>query len=745
MKFRYILAALLFVSAVLPQAASAQTTATPTITPASGVYNAAQTVTISDATPGAVIYYTTNDTAPTTKSAVYTGPFTISSASDDVKAIAQAPGYAVSAQGFNYYTIKYPIATPVASPAAGAYATIQTVTLTDATPGASIYYTLNGSYPSTSSTLYTGPITVTGSTLVEAIASAPNYVTTSDLVAQYTITAPAPTITPQSGVFQNSATVTITDPVPGATIYYTTDGSIPTTSSSKYTGTITVAPAQTSNEVYHAIAVATGYLQSPSSMAAFTVDEPAGVLAQATVAQVPTVSIPSNFMGLSTDFTEPPNVMGQASTGANAIFYRLLNNLTATNTGPMMLRIEGDDSTLAGIQADIEPLVELAQAVNINYALGVDLWYNNVTLAEQEASAWSAGIPNKLIVAFEIGNEPDVYPYNGARPSSYTWAQYLAQSQQWQQGIDSATNNAFGIMWPSMGAETNWIPQAEAALLAEAALTSGAMTPSIVSQHSYLGGLTQGSGAAWPADYLLQPIATTEFPQAYAGFAAVSHQAGSLFRIGEANSFFNGGVSGISNTFQSSLWSIDLMFNYLIDGMDGINWHTGQYTPYELFQFKPQTANGITTFSLTEVNPLYYGLLVFSEMAGNNAQLLPVSTTTSANVSIWATVDSTLTTHVIVLNKDEQATGDVQITLPGYTTGTVRYLSAANYASTLGVTWGGQTFDGSPDGTLQGQLATTTITANNQVFTIPNIPITSAVEIDFANTGSRSNPKNPRK
>jgi hypothetical protein len=132
------------------------------------------------------------------------------------------------------------------------------------------------------------------------------------------------------------------------------------------------------------------------------------------------------------------------------------------------------------------------------------------------------------------------------------------------------------------------------------------------------------------------------------------------------------------------------------------------------------------------VAPLYYGLLVFSQMAGNNAQLLPVTTTTNANVSIWATVDDTSTAHVIVLNKDESATGSVQITLPGYTTGTIRYLLAADYSATNGVTWGGQTFDGTQDGTLQGQQTTTTITAPTGVFTIPNMPITSAAEIDFS-------------
>ena len=51
--------------------------ATPVFTPAQGVYPTAQTVTIADATGGAVLYYTTNGTIPTTYSSKYTGPITV--------------------------------------------------------------------------------------------------------------------------------------------------------------------------------------------------------------------------------------------------------------------------------------------------------------------------------------------------------------------------------------------------------------------------------------------------------------------------------------------------------------------------------------------------------------------------------------------------------------------------------------------------------------------------------------------
>ena len=100
--------------------------ATPTFSPVAGTYPAAQTVSISDATSGATIYYTTNGTTPTTSSTEYTGPITVGS-TETLQAIAVATGDTTSAVASATYTI-----TPVAQrlhlhPAAGTYTSTQTV------------------------------------------------------------------------------------------------------------------------------------------------------------------------------------------------------------------------------------------------------------------------------------------------------------------------------------------------------------------------------------------------------------------------------------------------------------------------------------------------------------------------------------------------------------------------------------------------------------------------------------------
>jgi hypothetical protein len=81
--------------------------ATPTFSPTAGIYSSAQSVTISDSTPGATIYYTANSTTPTTNSAVYTGLITVSSP-ETIEAIATASGYSTSAVGSAAYTISVP-------------------------------------------------------------------------------------------------------------------------------------------------------------------------------------------------------------------------------------------------------------------------------------------------------------------------------------------------------------------------------------------------------------------------------------------------------------------------------------------------------------------------------------------------------------------------------------------------------------------------------------------------------------
>jgi hypothetical protein len=85
-------------------AAALATTATPTFSPLPGTFALPQSVTLSDSTPGAAIYYTRDGTTPTAASTPYSGPISVS-ATTTLKAIALASGYSPSAIAVGTFTI----------------------------------------------------------------------------------------------------------------------------------------------------------------------------------------------------------------------------------------------------------------------------------------------------------------------------------------------------------------------------------------------------------------------------------------------------------------------------------------------------------------------------------------------------------------------------------------------------------------------------------------------------------------
>jgi uncharacterized repeat protein (TIGR03803 family) len=243
--------------------------AAPTFSPAVGTFTSAQSVTLSDSTAGAVIYYTTNGTTPTASSTQYSGAISVSS-TETIEAIAIAPGFANSIVSTATYTINLTAATPVISPAAGTFTSTQSVTITDSTDGAFIYYTTNGTTPTAASTQYSGAISVSATETIEAIAIATGYTNSAVASATYTINlaaAATPVFSPAAGTFTSTQSVTIADSTAGATIYYTTNGTTPTAASTQYSGAISVSATET----IEAIAVASGFSNSAVATADYVI------------------------------------------------------------------------------------------------------------------------------------------------------------------------------------------------------------------------------------------------------------------------------------------------------------------------------------------------------------------------------------------------------------------------------------------------------------------------------------------
>ena len=256
------------------------TVATPTFSPAGGTYDATQSVTIASATSGATIHYTTDGSAPTATSPVYAAAVAVTTTTT-LKAYAVASGKTDSPVASATYTLQ--AGAPGLSPSPGTYATAQSVTLTSATAGAAIHYTIDGTTPTAASPAYTAPIALAlgasaATTTVKALATAAGFQDSAVTSGTYVIDPAAtpaaqPTFSPGAGTYTSVQTVTLSSATAGVTIYYTTDGSTPTTGSAHVAsgGTVEVASSLT----LKAIAAGNGHTASTVATAAYLVNLPA--------------------------------------------------------------------------------------------------------------------------------------------------------------------------------------------------------------------------------------------------------------------------------------------------------------------------------------------------------------------------------------------------------------------------------------------------------------------------------------
>jgi hypothetical protein len=141
------------------------------------------------------------------------------------------------------------------------------VTLFTTVPGAEIYYTLNGEAPDKTKTKYTGPVTVSGTLTLKAIALKAGLADSAVLEAEYIVRAEAPAASPAGGEVAAGTKVTLSTATAEAEIYYTADGTVPDRTKTRYTGPITIDRPVT----IKAIAAKAGMTDSVVLEAAYTV------------------------------------------------------------------------------------------------------------------------------------------------------------------------------------------------------------------------------------------------------------------------------------------------------------------------------------------------------------------------------------------------------------------------------------------------------------------------------------------
>ena len=417
--------------------------ANPTFDPAATSYSTDQSVTISTTTSGATIYYTTDGTTPTTGSTKYTGPISVAGngTAMTIKAIAIATGYAISGTGSASYTINYgAAATPTFSPVGGIYTSDQSVTISTTTSGATIYYTTDGTTPTTGSTKYTGPISVAGngiSMTIKAIAIATGYATSGVASASFTINFPAaatPTFNPAGGTYSSDQSVTISTTTSGATIYYTTDGTTPTTGSTKYTGPISVAGNGTAMMI-KAIAIATGYATSGTGSASYTINYGA--------AATPT------FSPVGGNYTSDQSVTISTTTVGATIYYTKDGTTPTTAstkyTGLVTASVAGGGTTIKAIATGAVGFANSGVATATYSSTSplprtslVAEYLFNGNAKDTSGNGYDCTVNGAVQVADRFGNANAAFSFNGSSDNV-------------------VTNTSFSIPWTNGQSISAWV------------------------------------------------------------------------------------------------------------------------------------------------------------------------------------------------------------------------------------------------------------------------------------------------
>ncbi len=208
--------------------------ATPLANPAGRSYTEPLTIELTTNTPNAVIRYTLDNTTPTGQSPAYdpVNKIKLDKLSAVLKARAFRTDYRNSDIRTETYTYVEPgrVLSPLAQPADSTFTGSLTVTLTTATSGSEIHYTLDGATPTVSSPKYAGPFQISRTTTIKAIAVKEGMLPSPVLVKTYNLQVPSvraqkPIADPPGLEFTNSVSIRLSTQTSGAEILFALDDS----------------------------------------------------------------------------------------------------------------------------------------------------------------------------------------------------------------------------------------------------------------------------------------------------------------------------------------------------------------------------------------------------------------------------------------------------------------------------------------------------------------------------------------
>jgi hypothetical protein len=407
---------------------------------------------------------------------------------------------------------------------------------------------------------------------------------------------------------------------------------------------------------------------------------PSGPVAQGSVRVTTTAvgAIPSRFMGLSYEKLAM----------SYGYFHASNHNLIAQfrHLGAGVLRLGGGvvdrllwTPSANGTHQQISPtnvqnLAGFLRATGWLCLYGINLATSTPALAAEEA-AFAVSALGENLLGIEIGNEPDEYGIPGNYfAGNWTFQDFLDRWGAFRSAILQTAPHV-PITGPAAGGGNHistWtLPFAQIVTPGELAL---------LTQHYYRARASSTSTAS----FLISPDAqlTTDLGILQTG----ARQLGIPYRISECNSFSNGGAAGVSNSYASSLWVLDFLFNAAMAGATGVNMHGGGNAP-------GYTPIADDSGAVIEARPEYYGLLLFA-LAGTGTLLETQLSAGSVDVTAYALRTPSGGLNLILVNKDllQNVTLTIQAN-QAIQTASVQIMTGQSLAAISGVTIQGATMN----------------------------------------------------
>jgi hypothetical protein len=238
----------------------------------------------------------------------------------------------------------------------------------------------------------------------------------------------------------------------------------------------------------------------------------------------------------------------------------------------------------------IRNLRDFIDASSWKLIYGLNMGTGSVEDAVAEA-AYVMDVAGQELIAFQLCNEPDLFYRNGIRKSDYEFPQFSAEWQRFFNAIRARVPNA-PFAGPDTAFNTSWLVPFAEQFRSEVRF---------LSQHYYAEG--PPTDPSMTIERLLQPDAKLQ--KEFEGMQKMAQETGLPFRLAETNSCYSAGKPGVSDTFASALWGVDLMYRLASNGGAGINFHGGGYGWYTPVAGTPE--HGFVA------RPIYYGMLLFAE------------------------------------------------------------------------------------------------------------------------------------